>query len=78
MNYAIIGLIQLALESKFEAARELHYKLLDSMNVIFADGSPGGIKVILKALNICDTTVRMPLHDVSDNGRQQLLNAMLK
>jgi 4-hydroxy-tetrahydrodipicolinate synthase len=71
-------LIQLALESKFEAARELHYKLLDAMNVIFADGSPGGIKVILEALGICGTTVRMPLHDVSDSVHQQLLNAMLK
>lgn len=71
-------LIQLALNSQFAEAREIHYQLLEAMNVIFADGSPSGIKVILKALNICDTTVRMPLHDVSETVYQQLLNSMLK
>lgn len=69
-------MVSLALEGNFGEARVLHYQLLDAMNLIFADGSPGGIKVLLEALGICGTEVRMPLHAVSDNVREQLLKAM--
>ncbi|HYG15092.1 MAG TPA: 4-hydroxy-tetrahydrodipicolinate synthase, partial [Bacteroidia bacterium] len=40
-------MVRLALAGNFEAARKLHYKLLDHSITIFADGSPGGIKEIL-------------------------------
>lgn len=75
---AFCSLVSLALESRMAEARTLHYQLLDAMNLIFADGSPGGIKVILKALGICDTPVRLPLNDVSSAVNAQLLGAMLK
>jgi 4-hydroxy-tetrahydrodipicolinate synthase len=68
-------MVHFALESKFEEARKLHYQLLDAMNLIFADGSPGGIKVILNALDICGTTVRMPLADVSEAIKKSLLSS---
>ena len=55
---------------------EIHLAKYDDPNLIFADGSPGGIKVILNALGICGTTVRMPLHDVSESVRKQLLESM--
>jgi 4-hydroxy-tetrahydrodipicolinate synthase len=74
---AFSSMVRLALESKDAEARVFHYQLLDAMNLIFADGSPGGIKVILEALGICGTTVRMPLHDVSEKVKQQLLQSML-
>ncbi|MES2617961.1 MAG: 4-hydroxy-tetrahydrodipicolinate synthase [Bacteroidota bacterium] len=70
------SMVKLALEGKIEAARVLHYELLDAMNLIFADGSPGGIKVLLEAQGICGKTVRMPLHDVSETVKQQLLKTM--
>ncbi len=75
---AFSTMVSLALDNQYEEARKLHYQLLDAMNLIFADGSPGGIKVILQALGICDTTVRMPLHDVSSKVREQLLACMPK
>lgn len=67
------SLVKLALEGDFKSAGKLHYQLLDSMNLIFADGSPGGIKVILEKLGICGTTVRMPLHGVNDQVKEALL-----
>ena len=70
-------MIQHCLNNEFESAKPLHYQLLDAMNLIFADGSPGGIKVILNALGICETTVRKPLHQVSDSVREKLLKGLL-
>lgn len=69
-------LVRLALNGDYSSALPLHYQLLDAMNLIFADGSPGGIKVILEALGICGTTVRLPLNDVSAKVRQQILDSM--
>lgn len=69
-------MVRLGLNGDTKAALPLHNQLLDAMNLIFADGSPGGIKVILEAMGICSTTVRMPLHDVSDGVKTALLNCM--
>ena len=42
------GMVQHALDKQWEEARILHERLLDVSIAIFADGSPGGIKVILE------------------------------
>jgi 4-hydroxy-tetrahydrodipicolinate synthase len=59
-------LVNKALADDFEGARIGHYALLDLMNTIFEDGSPGGIKVILNELGICGPTLRAPLYPPSD------------
>lgn len=69
-------MVKLSLAGNTKAALPLHYELLDAMNLIFADGSPGGIKVILEALNICGVDVRMPLSDVSVSVREKLLKSI--
>ncbi len=70
------SMVNHALNGEIEAARKLHYDLLDAMNLIFADGSPGGIKVLLEAQNICQNIVRMPLHNVNEGVKQQLLKTL--
>lgn len=55
-----------ALAGEYEKARKLHYKLTDIINLLFADGSPGGIKSVLKMKGICGDTVRLPLMLPSD------------
>ncbi len=70
------SMVKLSLEGNIVEARKLHYSLLDAMNLIFADGSPGGIKVLLEALGICGVDVRMPLAAVSGKVREQLLASM--
>jgi 4-hydroxy-tetrahydrodipicolinate synthase len=64
---------RLALAGNFEAARKLHYKLLDLSITIFADGSPGGIKEILNYMSICGTHVRLPLAPVGEETKNALL-----
>lgn len=67
-------MVNYALEGNIENARYLHYKLLPLMDGIFRDGSPGGVKEILKYLDICDTYVREPLHPVSAEVKKYLLD----
>jgi 4-hydroxy-tetrahydrodipicolinate synthase len=57
-------MVRYALDSNFENARYLHYKLLDLIGAIFEDGNPGGIKVLLRELGICGDAMRPPLHAV--------------
>lgn len=68
-------MVKNGLNNNFTEAQKQHYILLDAMNLIFADGSPGGIKVILEKLGICQPFVRMPLSPVSETVKNQLLTA---
>lgn len=71
-------MVRKALAGQIADARTMHYALLDIMKLIFADGSPGGIKVILEAMGICGPSVRLPLAPVNEQVKVQLLAAMEK
>lgn len=66
-------MVHAALANKIDEARTLHYQLLDSMNLIFADGSPGGIKEILHYMGICEADVRPPLYAVNSTVKAKLI-----
>ena len=54
-------MIQFGLQGNSKAAYELHYKMMDSIDLIFEEGNPAGIKTMLSKLNICSNFVRLPL-----------------
>lgn len=58
--------------NNYMAAREIHYKLMPFIRLLFKDGSPGGVKAALSILEQCDKTVRMPLNDVSDSVYEEI------
>jgi 4-hydroxy-tetrahydrodipicolinate synthase len=58
-------LIQLGLDRKVDEAYKLHYNLSDSIDMIFEQGNPGGIKEVLKSLEISDNCMRLPLVNVN-------------
>ena len=70
-------MVQLGLEKKVDEAYELHYLLADSIDMIFEQGNPAGIKHIFKALGLCEDVVRLPLVNVNEDlaGR---LNAFVE
>ncbi|POY36730.1 4-hydroxy-tetrahydrodipicolinate synthase [Solitalea longa] len=68
-------MIRKCLEGKFEEARPLHYKLTDIINMLFAEGSPAGVKTFLNQLGICGSAVRLPLVDVSDGLKAKIVKA---
>jgi 4-hydroxy-tetrahydrodipicolinate synthase len=57
-------LIRLGLNRKVDEAYLLHYILSNSIDMIFEQGNPGGIKEVLKSLGLCENTVRLPLVNV--------------
>ncbi len=54
-------LIQFGLEGKKEEAYQYQDKIKESINLIFEEGNPAGIKSMLKKINICNNEVRLPL-----------------
>ncbi|WP_299682645.1 4-hydroxy-tetrahydrodipicolinate synthase [uncultured Tenacibaculum sp.] len=66
------SMIQLGLEGKTKEAYELHYKVMDSIDLIFAEGNPAGIKSLLQKKGICLDEVRLPLVKASEELQTQI------
>jgi 4-hydroxy-tetrahydrodipicolinate synthase len=60
-------MVRLGLQRKADEAYALHYKLMDSIDMIFEQGNPAGIKEIFKSLGLSENTVRLPLVNVNEN-----------
>jgi len=65
-------MVRAGLKGDISAARNLHYQTMEGAIEIFADGSPGGIKVMLNEMGLCETTVRPPLYGVNAQVDQKL------
>lgn len=66
------SLIQFGLERKVDQAYELQYQLAESIDLIFEQGNPGGIKEVLKSLGLSSNVVRLPLVNVSEDLAKRL------
>ena len=65
-------MIQMALKGNVKRANELHYKIMQSIDYIFEEGNPAGIKALLNKLNICLGDVRLPLVNASYDLQQKI------
>jgi 4-hydroxy-tetrahydrodipicolinate synthase len=65
-------MVHLGLNKKVEDAYKLHYLLTDSIDMIFEQGNPAGIKEVFKSLGLSENTVRLPLVNVDDNLANRL------
>ena len=59
-------MVKLGLDRKVDEAYSLHYKIAPSIDLIFAEGNPVGIKALLEKRDICKNTLRLPLVKASD------------
>ena len=71
-------MVRLGLDRKVDEAYELHYLVADSIDMIFEQGNPAGIKEVLKAIGLCENTVRLPLVNVDENLANRLNQAVQK
>lgn len=71
-------MVRQALAGNFETARQLHFKLNDITDMLFAEGNPGGIKYALEVLGICESNLRLPLVAISDSLKEKMKKAMLE
>ena len=61
----LVKMIHLIEEGHLKKAYELHYQLLDLVNLLFEEGNPVGIKALMECLGICSKQVRLPLVSAS-------------
>ncbi|WP_298952847.1 4-hydroxy-tetrahydrodipicolinate synthase [uncultured Nonlabens sp.] len=54
-------MIRYSLNGDVGESYELHYKIAASIDMIFEQGNPSGIKTLLHHLGLCDDGVRLPL-----------------
>ncbi len=71
------GMVCDCLNGDYANARMAHYEILEGSIRIFEDGSPGGIKVMLNEMGLCETFVRPPLYPVNTE-LEQILRSLVK
>ena len=54
-------MVRFGLERNVDEAYALHYLLSESIDLIFEQGNPAGIKEVFKAIGLSENTVRLPL-----------------
>lgn len=62
----------LALDGKWNEARELHYRLLPLMDVNFIESSPGPVKAAMAMMGLLEENFRLPLVPITDKSRARV------
>jgi len=62
---ACAELVGHALRNNFKQAREIQFRYLQMIELLFTEGNPAGVKAMLSVLNICQNNLRLPLVSVS-------------
>jgi 4-hydroxy-tetrahydrodipicolinate synthase len=65
-------MVRSALVHDLKTAQKLHYKLMEITEQLFADGNPGGVKVVLAQKKITQPNVRLPLVEPNDAVKAKL------
>lgn len=71
-------MVRLGLERKVDEAYKIHYQIADSIDMIFEQGNPGGVKEIFKSLGLSENTVRLPLVNVNEDLANRLKDFVAK
>ena len=67
-------MIQFGLQKNVIEANKLQYKIMDSIDYIFEECNPAGIKALLEKVNICSSNVRLPLVNATEILHQKINN----
>jgi 4-hydroxy-tetrahydrodipicolinate synthase len=62
-------MVEAALAGEWDAARELHYRLLPLMDVNFVETSPGPVKAAMALMGLLEENLRLPLVRVEEATR---------
>jgi 4-hydroxy-tetrahydrodipicolinate synthase len=58
-------LLSHALKNNFKSAREIQFRFMEMIELLFIEGNPSGVKAMLNIMNICQNNLRLPLVPVS-------------
>jgi 4-hydroxy-tetrahydrodipicolinate synthase len=66
------ALVKAALNGDYQQAKDLHYKLLEGFDLLFAENNPAGVKAFLSEMGLILNNFRLPLVPLSQNIQQQV------
>ena len=69
-------MVRLCLAGRFNEAAPVHYKYIDIINSMFAEGSPSGVKTYLHEMGLCSNAVRLPVWPVSAKHLEKIKGLM--
>ena len=69
-------MVRLTLKNSVEEAREIHYKLLPHVSMMFEEGNPAGVKAYLAEKGIITDSVRLPLIKASAVLRKKISDSL--
>ena len=75
---AFSTMVNLAFEGKVKEAYQIHNQLVEITRLIFAEGSPCGIKQVLAEMGITKNIVRLPLVSASEGLKEKIKEEMKK
>jgi 4-hydroxy-tetrahydrodipicolinate synthase len=67
-------MIRLGINRNVDEAFKIHYQLSDSIDMIFEQGNPAGIKKVMESLGLSEKTVRLPLVHVDESLANRIDN----
>ena len=70
------NMVRLCLQGNFSEAAILHYKYIDIIASMFAEGSPSGVKAYLAEMGLCKNTFRLPVWPVSEKHHHKIKELM--
>lgn len=66
------SMVKLAEKGEIAGAAEIHYELLEIIQVLFEDGNPAGVKAALEMMEIAANNLRLPLVCVNEATYKKL------
>jgi 4-hydroxy-tetrahydrodipicolinate synthase len=69
-------MVRLCMEGKFAEADDLHFKYIDVIASMFAEGSPSGVKAYLSEMGLCKNVFRLPVWPVSEKHMEKIRSLM--
>lgn len=65
-------MVNYCLKGNFDKAQKLHYEMMNMTNLLFSDGSPGGVKTALHYMGICKPYLRLPLFQPNEEVKRKI------
>lgn len=65
-----------ALKNNFKISREIQFRYLEMIELLFIEGNPAGVKAMMNIMNICHNTLRLPLVPVGRSTYSRIQKAI--
>ena len=69
-------LVNHALKSNYKSAREIQFRYLEMIELLFIDGNPSGVKAMLNIMDLCLNILRLPLVPINRANYSRIQKAI--